>query len=64
MSNDNNDQQTADDPSTEEAAESDQQTSQDEVTDVQPAGDAGVAAANDNCAGWFADAESISKRAG
>lgn len=60
----------SDDQSTSEAAESDQETSQDEVmdesdrtTDTQPTGDAGVAMVDDDCSGWFSDAESISKRA-
>ncbi len=81
MPNDQDDQQTADDQSTAEAAESDQQALHDQVTnenigqttdaqsesdqasDVQSAGDAGVAQTSDDCSGWFADAESTSKRA-
>jgi len=91
MPDDRDDQETADDQSTTEAAGSDQQTSQDQATDesaeqttdaqsqteettddqsqsdqttdVQSAGDAGVAKTDDDCVGWFSDAESISKRA-
>ncbi len=81
MPDDQDDQQTADDQSSAEVAESDQQASQDQVidenigqttdpqsesdqaSDVQSAGDAGVAATDDDCSGWFSDAESISKRA-
>jgi hypothetical protein len=71
MPDDQDDQQPSDDQSTTESAESDQQTSQNEVTgesasqatDAESTGDAGVAGADDNCGGWFSDAESISKRA-
>jgi len=71
MPDDQNDQQTTDDQSTTEPAESDRQTSQGEVTDqsagqatdAQSAGDAGAPQADPNCAGWYSDAESISKRA-
>ena len=81
MPDDQDDQQTADEQSPAEAAESDQQASQDQVidenigqttdpqsesdqaSDVQSVGDAGVAQTNEDCSGWFADAESTSKRA-
>jgi hypothetical protein len=100
MPDDQDDQQTADDESAAEAAESDQQTPEgdttdesagqttddqsqpeatvnDQTTDQQTADDqsqgdqtadvaaedAGVTKGDPNCAGWFADAESTSKRA-
>jgi hypothetical protein len=100
MPDDQDDQQTADDESGAEAAESDQQTPEgdttdesagqttddqsqpeatvnDQTTDQQTADDqshgdqttdvaaedAGVTKGDPNCAGWFADAESTSKRA-
>jgi hypothetical protein len=90
MPDDQEGEQTADDQSTMEPAESDQQTSQDvmdesagqttdaqtsseETTDDQSQGDqtadapaaggTGTAGTDDNCGGWFSDAESISKRA-
>jgi hypothetical protein len=49
--------QSADQQTTEDQSQSDQ------TTDAQAAGDAGAAGTDDNCAGWFSDAESISKRA-
>jgi hypothetical protein len=71
MPDDQGDQQAAADPSMMEAAESEQQRSQDEVmdegageaTEVQQAEDARAAGTDGNCAGWFSDAESISKPA-
>lgn len=39
------------------------QSQSDQTTDAQAAGNAGAAGTDDNCAGWFSDAESISKRA-
>jgi len=59
------DQQTSQDEVTEESVEktTNDQSESDQTTDVQSAGDAEVAVADDNCAGWFADAESASKRA-
>src|SRR5205823_3902916 len=59
------DQQTSQDQVTDESAEqtTGAQSQTEETTDVQSAGDAGVAKTDDNCAGWFADAESTSKRA-
>jgi hypothetical protein len=100
MADDQDDQETADDQSTTDAADSDQQPSQGGVTDESAgetadaqsqtedttadqdvdqqttgdqsqsdqgtdvaAGDAGATKGDPNCAGWFADAESTSKRA-
>ena len=64
--------QTTDDQSQPEATSDDRgadqdttgdQSQSDQATDAQTGGDAGTAGADGNCGGWFADAESISKRA-
>jgi hypothetical protein len=58
------DQQTSQDEVTDESAEetTDDQSQSDQATDVAVA-DAGVTKGDPDCAGWFADAESTSKRA-
>src|ERR1700730_17445607 len=53
---------TTDDQSTNQQLASDQSQS-DQTADAQSTGDASVKTADPNCAGWFADAESTSKRA-
>jgi len=63
--------QTTDDQSQPEATSDDRgadhttgdQSQTDQATDAQTGGDARTAGADGNCGGWFADAESISKRA-
>jgi hypothetical protein len=53
---------TTDDQSTDQQLASDQSQS-DQTADAQSTGDASAKTADPNCAGWFADAESTSKRA-
>ena len=59
------DQQTSEDQPTEERAgpTANNRRQSNQTTDVEAAGDTGVAAADDDCSGWFSDPESISKRA-
>lgn len=71
----NSDQQTSQDKVTDESAgqttdtqspdeqPTDDQSQGDQTTDAQSAGDGNTAGTDDNCDGWFSDAESISKRA-
>jgi hypothetical protein len=58
-------QQTSQDEVTDESTgqTTDDQGQSDQTSDAPATGDASVTAADPNCAGWFADAESISKRA-
>jgi hypothetical protein len=57
--------QTSQDEVTDESTgqTTDDQSQSDQTADAQSTGDASVKTADPNCAGWFADAESISKRA-